>query len=236
MTMELIDALLESVSDADCKVKNICVGLHWTMVESRYVGLAHTYKTNKKVEICESGNLIGKSALELAGRIKDWEPLEATIGLATINSLINPIGERFNVNEHILKIAPGKIVTIIGRFPFNDEVANIAQKTYPIEIEPVRNELPFFAAEEVIPKSDIVIISATALINKSLPRLLQLSKDKDCIVLGPSTPMNNVLFKYGASVLAGVRVIEPKALISSIMQGVKSFKKLAGIESVTQFR
>lgn len=230
--MELIDSLLKSVSGADYKIKNVCVGLHWTVVESRYVGISHTYKTNKKVEIRDSGRLIGKSALELAHRIKDWEPLEASVGLAAINSLIKPIGRKFHVNQHILKIVPGKTVTIVGRFPFNDEVANLAKKTYLLEMEPIKDELPSFAAEDVIPKSDLVIISATALINKSLPRLLELSKNKRCIVLGPSTPMNEVLCKFGVQILAGVRVVKSRALFLSVMQGVKTFKKLKGIEPV----
>ncbi|UCD65250.1 MAG: DUF4213 domain-containing protein, partial [Candidatus Zixiibacteriota bacterium] len=38
--MELIDDLLASVCDLDCPVKRVCVGLHWTVVESRHVGMA----------------------------------------------------------------------------------------------------------------------------------------------------------------------------------------------------
>ncbi|MDI6809432.1 MAG: DUF364 domain-containing protein [Candidatus Eisenbacteria bacterium] len=234
--MELIVALLKSVSQTDCRVSNVCVGLHWTMVESKHAGMTHTYKTGKKIELRDAGNFIGMSALELAGRIKDWEPLEASLGLAAINSLIDPVGERSNVDDHILKTARGKTVTVIGRFPFNDEVVAAAKQTFLLEIEPAKNELPFFAVEEVIPKSDVVVVSATALINKSMQRLLELSKGKECIVLGPSTPMNDVLLKFGASVTAGVRIVEPTALAASIMQGAKSFRKLAGIESIVQFR
>ncbi|GAF92279.1 unnamed protein product, partial [marine sediment metagenome] len=88
--MKIVDELLESVSGHDCEVKKVCVGLHWTVVVSRCAGMSHTYKTNRKVELTQSGNLIGKSALELANRLKSWEPLEASLGLAALNSLIEP--------------------------------------------------------------------------------------------------------------------------------------------------
>ncbi|MBU1627790.1 DUF364 domain-containing protein [bacterium] len=233
--MKLIDALLESVKDLDCKVKRVCVGIHWTLVESRFFGMAHTYKTNRKVELEDSGKLVGKSALELSQRLRSWEPLEASLGLAALNSLIEPVGTSGNVEEYIKQAALGKTLTIIGRFPFNRDIAAIARNIYFLEIEPDKNELPSFAAEEVIPESDIVVITATTLINKSLPRLLELSKDKDCIVLGPSTPMNDVLFKYGAKKIAGVKVVDGVAITSSIMQGCKAFKRLSGIEPITRF-
>jgi len=82
----------------------------------------------------------------------------------------------------------------------------------------------------------VTVITATALINHTLQRLLELASDSYAIVLGPSTPMNRVLLDYGADVLAGVRITEPDALFRSVSQGVKSFKKLAGIEPVCLFQ
>ena len=232
--MRLIDDLLEGIGHLDCPVKRVCVGLHWTVVESKCTGMAHTYKTSNKRELDSSGSLVGKSALELALRLRSWEPLEASLGVAALNSLIEPVGNRANVFEHILGLAAGKTVTVIGRFPSNDRIAQVAGRAYFLEMEPQDRELPPYACEEVIPESDIVVITATALINKTLPRLLELSRRGTAVVLGPSTPMNDVLFRHGADILAGVRVTDADALISSIMQGVKQFKKLAGIEPITR--
>jgi len=232
--VRLVDDLLESVAHLDCPVKRVCVGLHWIVVESRYVGMAHTYKTDHKVELEASGSLIGKSAFELGLRLRSWECLEASLGLAALNSLIEPAGSRMNIFEHILKIAAGRIVTVIGRFPSNDQVGQIAAQAYFLEIDPLRGELPYYAGEEVIPGSDIVVITATALINKSLPRLLELGKRATSIVVGPSTPMNDVLFHNGANIVAGVRVTNADVLIGSVMQGVKRFRKLDGLEPVVR--
>jgi uncharacterized protein (DUF4213/DUF364 family) len=232
--VRLIDDLLESVAHLDCPVRRVCVGLHWTVVESKYTGIAHTYKTNQKVELESSGSLAGRSAFELALRLRSWEPLESSLVLAALNSLIEPTGSPGNVFEQILRIAPGKTVTVIGRFPANAQVAQVAAQAYFLEMEPQPGELPCYACEEVIPASDIVVITATALINKTLPRLLDLSQHATCIVLGPSTPMNDVLFRHGANILAGVRVTNAGALINSAMQGVKKFKKLDGLEPITR--
>jgi uncharacterized protein (DUF4213/DUF364 family) len=232
--VKLIDDLLDSIAGLDCAIKRVCVGLHWTVVESQYTGMAHTYKTGNKVELKSSGKLIGQSAREVVRRLRSWEPLEASLGLAALNSLIKPVGNPGNVFEHILRLAGGKTVTVIGRFPSNEQIAQVARRVHFLEISPQGEELPPYACEEVIPESDVVVITATALINKTLPRLLELSGDAAAIVLGPSTPMNDVLFRHGADILAGVRVVDTDALISSVMQGVKKFKKLAGIEPITQ--
>ena len=234
--MNLIGDLLQSVSGADCETREVSVGLHWTAVESRFVGMAHTYKTHEKVELEDSGDLAGRGALELAGRLRSDEPLEASLGLAALNSLIEPAGRDANALEIILEKAPGKAVTIIGRFPFNSQVAARAEKTFILEIDPREGELPASDAPKVIPRSDIAVITATALINHSIAGLLDLAKNAFTIVLGPSTPMNDVLFDYGVDVLAGIGVADKAALTRSVVQGVKSFKRLLGIEALVRTR
>lgn len=234
--MRLVDDLIDSVAHLDCHVKRACVGLHWTVVESKHTGMAHTYKGDTKTELELSGDLVGKSALELATRIRSWQPLEASLGLAAINSLIKSEGEPGNAFEHMIRVGEEKTVTVIGRFPSNERIAQVARHVYFLEMDPREGELPPYACEEVIPESDVVMITATALINKTLPRLLELSRDATAIVLGPSTPMNNVLFHHGADILAGVRVTDTDGLISGVMQGVKEFRKLAGIEAVMRSR
>jgi uncharacterized protein (DUF4213/DUF364 family) len=234
--VKLVEDLLESVAHLDCRVRRVCVGLYWTVVESRYVGMAHTYKTNRKVELEMSGRLVHRSAFELASRLRSWEPLEASLGLAALNSLIEPTGDAGNTFENICGIAAGKTVTVIGRFPGNERLAQAASKSYFLELDPEDGELPSSASEEVVPASQIVLITATALINKTLPRLLELSREALTVVLGPSTPMNDVLFQHGADILAGVRVTSPDALLSSVAQGVKKFGKLEGIDPISRTR
>ena len=234
--MQLENKLLSSIIDNDAAVKNVWIGLFWSAVESNYIGMSHTYKTGQKVYIKSAGELSSFSVVQLAKRILSWEPLEASIGIAAINSLIEPKGNKGNINEYIRKNVRGKTVSIIGRFPFNDEISQIAKKAYILEIDPVGDELPMMACEDVLPKSDINVITATALINHSLQRLLELGSNGINIVLGPSTPLSPVLFDFGADILAGVRIFNKNDIAKSITQGVKKFKLLKGIEPICLYK
>jgi uncharacterized protein (DUF4213/DUF364 family) len=234
--MQLEEKLLSVYRNLDAPVKGAWIGLFWSAVESRYTGMSHTYKTGNKAEIEHSGELPSYSAYQLSERICSWEPLEASVGVAALNSLIAPLGPVGNIKDYIKKNAPGKTISIIGRFPFNDEITKIAKKTYILEIEPTDDELPMTACEDVIPRSDINVISATAMINHTLQRLLELGRKGVNIVLGPSTPLSPVLFDFGADILAGVRVYNKNLLVNSITQGVKKFKLLNGIEPIYLFK
>ncbi|TSA23839.1 MAG: hypothetical protein D4R67_12795 [Bacteroidetes bacterium] len=234
--MQLEKQLLAQIRNHDAPVTDVWIGLFWSAVGSRYIGMSHTFKTGHKVEIEHSGELSSFSAYQLAERLFSWEPLEASIGVAALNSLIEPKGTTGNIKDYIKESAQGKAVTIIGRFPFNDEITRIAGKTYILEIEPTGDELPMTACEEVVPESDINVITATALINHTLERLLELGSKGINIVLGPSTPLSPVLFDFGADILAGVRVYDKDLLVKSITQGVKKHKLLNGIESICLFK
>jgi uncharacterized protein (DUF4213/DUF364 family) len=234
--MNLLTDLLGSIHGEDCEVHRVVIGLHWTVVQSRHIGMAHTFRPPSLSEVLDAGHLVGQSAPGLAQRLRSWDLLEASLGLAALNSLIEPGGIDGHFNRHLIEWARDRVVVIVGRFPFNDEVRRVARATHCLEMDPQPDELPAAAAEEVIPGADVVLISATALINKTMPRLLELSRQTRCVVLGPSTPMNHVLLDYGAEVLAGVRVTDADACFRSVSEGAKKFKHLLGIQPITLTR
>ena len=236
MQMKLENSLLSSIRNLDIQVKDVWVGLFWTAIESNYIGMSHTYKTGQKIFIKDEGELSSFSAVQLAERILSWKPLEASIGMAALNSLIKPEGEPSNIKDFIINNGRGKTISVIGRFPFNDEISEIAGKSYFLEMDPEGDELPPQACEDVLPKSDIIVITATALINHTLQQLLELGKNGINIVLGPSTPMSPILFDFGADILAGVKVIDKNALLKSVTQGVKKFRLLKGIEPICLYK
>jgi uncharacterized protein len=234
--MELEKKLIASIEGYDNLIKNVCIGITWTSVESRFAGLSNTYQTYEKTDVANAGDLTSFTAAELAERILSWKPSESSIGVAAINSLVEPCGEKGNVKDFIMDKVRGKVVTMVGRFPFHQEIAAIARKLYLLEIDPIGDELPAFACEEVIPKSDLNLITGTALINHSLQRLLELGQNGYNVVLGPTTPLSPVLFDFGADIVAGAKVIDYKAASKSIMQGVHKASKLKGVEPLCLFR
>ncbi len=234
--MKLEEKLLKSVSDNDNIVKGAWIGITWTAIESKYVGLSHTYCTSEIVDIENAGELTSCKISDLTKRILSWKPLEASIGVAAINSLIEPRGKKGNIKDYIREKSRGKIVTFVGRFPFYKEISEIAKKSFLLEINAFGDELPSFACEEILPKSDVNVISATALINHSLQRLLELGQNGINIVLGPTTPLSPVLFDFGADVLAGVKVVNKQDVVKSITQGVRKSTLIHGIEPICLFK
>jgi uncharacterized protein (DUF4213/DUF364 family) len=66
---------------------------------------------------------------------------------------------------------------------------------------------------------DVVIMTATTLINKTMPRLLELSRNARVVVAGPSTPLHPLMFDHGIDVLGGLIVENEPALWRAVVEG-----------------
>ncbi|MEN6473015.1 MAG: DUF364 domain-containing protein, partial [Syntrophaceae bacterium] len=80
-------------------------------------------------------------------------------------------------------------------------------------------DLPDPAAEYILPLQDAVFITATTLINKTLPRLIELSRESFVVLVGPSTPLTPVLFDYGVKALAGTVVVDEAKVWRHVAEG-----------------
>ncbi|MDI6639265.1 MAG: DUF364 domain-containing protein, partial [Methanocellales archaeon] len=102
-----------------------------------------------------------------------------------------------------------------GYFPFVEE---IKRDVFVFEKRPRHGVLPDTAEEELLPKCDLVVISGSTFVNKSLQRLLEISGGYT-LVIGPTTPLTSILFDYGADVLAGVIVHDAEKALEIVSQG-----------------
>jgi len=206
-------------------------------VLSKHYGLASTFHEPHPYHrpVKNAGSLTGLSALELAQYARSDNVLEASIGMAAINSLID-IDEAICVGENALDVLAlkgrGKDIAIVGRFPWIPKLRTIARTLWVIEQSPQEGELPAEAAEEVLPQADVVGITGTSFVNHTVDRLLDLSKNSFVVIVGPTTPLSPVLFDYGVDILAGVKVVEPDKTIRSISQGA-IFSQVEGVRLVT---
>jgi len=121
--MSILDDLLATLPD-DAAVRSVLVGAHWTVVCSRGCGLASTITGDKphgQAQVRDVGRLHLKSARELAEYARSDNPLEAGIGLAAINSLLD-VDERnaveINAADVLAGRGRGKAVVLVGHFPF----------------------------------------------------------------------------------------------------------------------
>jgi hypothetical protein len=216
--MKLIEDLISDLNDKDTKVKDVHVGYAWIGVLSKNCGVAKNYGTIYESKIKDLGELTKKKAIELAEYAKSWNMIEAGIGLAAINSLIEPKGKNINVLDLLLENADGKKIAMVGHFPKVSDLRDRAEELWVLEKNPRSGDLPDTACEYLIPNADIVVITSSAIINKSIERLLELSNGYT-IVLGPSTPMSPVLFEYGVDMISGIKVIDNERMMKKIVQG-----------------
>jgi uncharacterized protein (DUF4213/DUF364 family) len=239
--MTIIDQLLAGLTE-DAAVRCVLVGAHWTAVCSRHCGLASTIigdQPHGHSVVRDAGQLHFKSALELAEYARSANPLEVSIGLAAINSLIEVDHARaveINAGEVLARSGREKTVAVIGHFPFITKLQSQVGRLWVIEQHPIEGEYPAEAAADLLPQADVVAITGTALINGTLDHLLELCKPEALVmVLGPSTPLSPVLFDHGVSLIAGSIVVDEIAAMNTIRQGA-IFQQVKGVRLLTLAR
>lgn len=237
--MKILEELLKTIPIEPIPVRRVLVGLHWTMVCGKSCGLASTLAgsgPHGHSKIRDAGKLEEKSLQELAHWVLSDNLLEASIGMAALNSLIEIDEKRMvqiNAADVIARESKEKNLVIIGHFPFVDQMKTIAGNCHVIEKRPFGDDLPEDAAQEFIPRADVVAITGTALINHTIDNLLSLCRKESLVmVLGPSTPLSPVLFDCGISFLSGSRVINEEEVTRTILQGA-TFQQVKGVRLVT---
>jgi uncharacterized protein (DUF4213/DUF364 family) len=228
--MSLIDELLATLPDG--LVWDIRVGAFWTAVvaevdgQSR-CGLASTLRAEENHHhgggsaVREAGMLLGHSARELVGLARSCHAIEAAIGMATINALLPRHEERWvdlNAGEVIARRGADKRVALVGHFPFIPDVRERVGALSVLEQRPAGEDLPAEAARDVIPRADVVAITGTALLNHTFESLIALCRP-EVLVLGPSTPLSPILFRYGVHILSGSVVEDVEAVLQAVSQG-----------------
>lgn len=236
--MTVLDDLLASLPP-DAPVRSILVGAHWTIVCSRHAGLAATLMDtwpHGYSRVADVGRLHEKTAHELAQFARSDNFLEASIGVATLNSLLEVDEARvveLDAVDLLRKRGACQRVALVGHFPFIRRLRPSVKELWVLEERPLPDEHPAEAATHLIPQADVVAITATTLINGTLDGLLGLCRPEAFVmILGPSTPLLPALFDYGVDVLSGTQVIDEEAAMRTIGQGA-IFPQVAGVRRVT---
>ncbi len=216
---EIYDALIEAVP-ADSTVQASLAGLHWFAVRSDGMGLA---MTPREGDAClpRAGEVAGMRTRDLAGCVRSWSLHEAALGLAAINSALNAgVCPEKQPDEDVftclLDELRGRKVAVVGHFRNLERVAAVCDLSI-LERRPQPGDFPDPACEWILPEQDFVFITATTLINKTLPRLLQLSRKARVVLCGPSTPLTPKLLEFGIEMLGGL-VVEDEARVWNVIQ------------------
>jgi uncharacterized protein len=223
----IYDALIDALPDVP--VSACLCGLHWVAAKSQGVGLAMT--PSGAAELPQAGDYADLSVRELARMAKSWNLHEAALGMAAINSVYNgpaAVAQAFgrppaempdaNIFDFLIDAVRGKNVTVIGHFPNLDSWRKICNLTV-LERAPQSGDTPDPACEWVLPEQDIVVSTAVTLINKTLPRILELSQGAKFVLAGPTTPLTPKLFEFGIDILAGLVIEDEEKAMTVIGQG-----------------
>ncbi|MFN2184362.1 MAG: Rossmann-like domain-containing protein [Anaerolineae bacterium] len=243
--MTIIDRLLDNLQ-VDAPVRQILVGAFWTAVvldtDPPRCGLASTLRAETGgpwPPVVRAGLLMEKSGRELADMLRSERILEASIGMAAANALLE-VGEsalpEVNADQIILERGAGRNVAIVGHFPFIDRVREAAANCWVLELHPGPGDLPAHQAVEVLPQADVVALTGTSLVNHTFDALMDLCRpDAFVLLLGPSTPLSPVLFDTGLSALSGTVVDDVERVLLSVGQGAtfRQIKRRGGLRLLT---
>lgn len=207
---------------AHLSVKSIVRGVSWIGAELSDGSFGIAMNTAGESRPRMFPELCGLPAKCAAEAVMSWNLAEAGEGMAVINAY-------FNSQERLHELScyspydrvctrgmqlDGKSVAFIGHLRMPAEATAGAKEVYIIEREPKPGDYPDSACEYLLPRCELVIISGSAAINKTLPRLLELSENADVILTGPSVPMCPELKALGISRLSGMVVRDKAELIS----------------------
>lgn len=213
---------------ADIVAEKVLIGLNWTLVRTAdATGLAQT--PPRGALGCRppegSGALHGRTLGDLAGLTGSANPIEVSVGCAARNAAwnLNTLNGAA-VNGLDLVQDRGTRTVIIGRFP---DLQRRLPGAAVIEKEPGPEDYPEEAAEDLLPKAEFVVITASALVNGTLPRLLTLSQNAWTVLVGPGTPLSPRLFDLGLDALSGFCPVDLNGLETAIAEGagVRQFRR-----------
>ncbi len=238
----IIDNILSSL-DYNASIKDVRQGPFQTAVLTRGCGLASTpHDTgphHSQSPVTEAGLLMEKDVRALAHMALSPSPLEAALGMATINSLIKvdePRCTELNAGDLLARRGENKKVAIVGHLPFVPRLRALASRLWVIERNPREGDFSEVEADRLLPQADVVGITGTAFTNQTIEHLLGLCKPRAYIVvLGGTTPLSPILFDYGVSAISGTHAIDPETVLRCVSQGA-TFRQIRGVRLLTMER
>ncbi len=216
---DLIDGIPDNIRVTDCNC-----GYNWTSVCTNEggTGIAMTipvYSLPQKY----NGKITDLSLKALAELSKSWNFVEAALGVAAIGAYYNHPSrakncgimhsgcksgakDAFDLYQEEIK---GKKVAAVGHFPMLKRFQPICDLTI-LERKPQWGDYPDSACEYLMSEQDYVFITGCTLVNKTMPRLLELAKHAKVVLVGPSTILSPVLFQHGVYGLSGLIIHDAK--------------------------
>jgi uncharacterized protein (DUF4213/DUF364 family) len=242
-----IDVILDAAGEApQADLLDVRIGPFWTVVHTSIgAGMASILRSESHLHgtqpIADAGRLDERSPLELAALMASESVLEAAVGLAAANALLVSAVKGLTEEKAISILrerGAGKRVAMIGHFPFADELRESCGELMIFERGLGRRDgdLGDEAIDQLLPNADVVAVTATTLLNRTLPDVLASVRDDAFVMLlGPSTPLTPALHQFGFDVLCGTVIDDPVRVLRAVEQGAVT-KQITGVRRVCLWR
>jgi len=225
-------------------VADVRIGLRYTAVllDNGSCGLAYTFQGGFACGchlMREAGFLAGKPVSEFVSLLAENNLLRASVGLAAVNAVLNTPGvprETGNVLEAIA-VSPSETFGMVGEFkPILSAVKKMTQNVYVFELNLEKGPglYPEEAIPDYLPKCDVVVVTATSIINHTIDDVLEHCKNaRQVAIVGPSTPLcPEAFFGTPVTLLAGSVAKKADLLLQIVSQAGGTMHMKPAIDQV----
>lgn len=227
----MIESLIKAVSEEDRsrKVLNAVLGLGYAAVEVEGKGVGLSANISPVPAGCtvfrKAGSLKGSPAGEVLDLGLENDLISRSLSLATFNAVNNSLSQGYEGDVFAkISVREGDRAAMVG---FMAPVARMLQEqgltVDAFELKDMKDDCirPADEMQQALMQADIVILTATTLINGSLGDILKMPvKARNVILMGPSAPMAPLLFSATPiTFLAGSRVIDGAKTLRIVMEG-----------------
>lgn len=238
-----VESILEAAAEVPASdLIDLRVGPFWVVVQTSLgAGMASAMRSEDHLHgskpISAAGELHQRTPRELAGLLRSNSPPESAIGLAAVNALLGSMVEDLREEKAVAILRErgrGRKVAMIGHFPFANALREDCDELWVFErgLNRQQEDLGEEAMEQLLPHADVVAVTATTLLNQTLPAVLSgVRPDAFVMLLGPSTPLTPALFEFGFDVLCGTVVVDPEAVFRAVEQGAVT-SQITGVRRV----
>lgn len=230
--MGLLEELVDSARDHDEEISNIIMSPYWTLVTSGAPGMASTLGYQPECGAALKDTILRSRTPALLDLAFSDDLAEASVGVATLNSIVSRYVEPGKAKRGMLPRARDKKVAVVGEFAFIDRLRELAGEVWTVSSGLGAGEYPEEQVENILHVADISIIAGEAVVYHSLERYLKWAEPSYAIVFGPTTPLSPLLFKYGADQIGGIKIINENRVATAIAAGAKDISDSTGVAPI----
>ncbi|MCD4704042.1 MAG: hypothetical protein K8R64_07100 [Methanosarcinaceae archaeon] len=255
---QLIERIENELGDSlsDIIVEDVRIGIIYTGVKlstghGSVAATQHSIPTASTTPVVhthcdtlpDAGEIAGLNTADILAMATSNDILRSGVVIATINALATMMNDndphRYKSTEKDVLdlIQPGDRVAMVGHFgPLIPRILTITNKLCVVEQKDIDDErITVVPPEEVsnaIPSANVVIITASTLVNWTIDGLLQLAGSaREIVLLGPTTPMlPRPLFASGFTAVMGTAITDADRMLQIVSEagGTKHLLRKCG--------